>query len=150
MQSLKSMRALKLVVDGKQSGRVVQGCLSDDLQRLEGIWVDSGLGGLRFVDADHICVIGRRSVIADEGGIRLRIRPRSLFIRAVSTEGRRMGAIVDAHVDETSLAVTSLALSAGYLDSLLHGYRTITVFFHDRANGPVIIPQEQVDQEVFG
>ena len=129
MQSLKSMRALKLVVDGKQSGRVVQGCLSDDLQRLEGIWVDSGLGGLRFVDADHICVIGRRSVIADEGGIRLRIRPRSLFIRAVSTEGRRMGAIVD---------------------SLLHGYRTITVFFHDRANGQVIIPQEQVDQEVFG
>jgi uncharacterized protein YrrD len=150
MQSLKAMRTLKLVVDGKQAGRVVQGCLSDDLKRLEGIWMDSGLGGLRFIDADHISVIGRRSVIADESGIRLRIRPHSLFIRAVSSGGRRLGAIIDAQIDETSLTVASLTLSNGYIDSLLHGYSPITVFFHDRANCQVIIPGDEIDQEVFG
>ena len=88
MQSLRGLRALKLVVNGRAAGRVVQGYLSDDLRRVEGIWTDAGLGGLRFVDADHICVLGRRSVIADEIGVRLRIRPCGLFIRAISTDGQ--------------------------------------------------------------
>lgn len=149
MQSLKSMRALKLVVNGKTTGRVVQGQLSDDLRRLDGVWVDSGFKGVRFVDAEHICVIGSRSVVADEPGIRLRIRPQSLFIRAVSSDGALLGAIVDAWLDETTLAVVSLSLSTGYPDLLLRGLCTIADYRHDLKKGVVMIPYDQLNQEVF-
>lgn len=149
MQSLKSMRALKLVVNGKTTGRVVQGQLSDDLRRLDGVWVDAGFKGMRFIDAEHICVIGSRSVVADEPGIRLRIRPQSLFIRAVSSDGALLGAIVDAWLDETTLAVVSLSLSTGYPDLPLRGLRTIADYRHDLKKGVVMIPCDQINQEVF-
>ena len=82
MQSLRQLRTLALVTGGKNAGRVVQGVLSDDLKHLEGIWTDSGFGGLRFIEAEKICVIGKRAVIAEDRGERLRIKPRALFIRS--------------------------------------------------------------------
>ena len=148
MHSLKSLRALKLIVNAKPSGRVVQGCLSDDLKRLEGIWVDSGLNGLRFIDADHISVIGSHAIIADEQGIRLRIRPCELFIRAVSTQGTRLGAIVDAHINDTTLLVDSLVMTEGYWDALMHARRLVANFHYDRNQKMVIVPENQLNQEV--
>ena len=149
MQSLRQLRTLALVTGGKNAGRVVQGVLSDDLKHLEGIWTDSGFGGLRFIEAEKICVIGKRAVITEDRGERLRIKPRALFIRAVSASGKRLGAISDAMIDETSLMVKCLMLSRGYAEYLAEGYIPITAFHHDRAARRVVIPEEEIDQEVF-
>lgn len=149
MQSLRALGMLKLVVDGKDAGRVVQGVLSEDLMRLDGIWADAGLMGLRFIEAEMVCVIGERAVIAEYRGTRLRIRPKKLFIRAVSPEGRRLGAVTDAFIDRTTLMVKGLLLTKGYFEYLTEGCTAVFSFRNDAENRRVVISPDEKDQEVW-
>ena len=58
-KTLRALQGLPVVCAGKRVGRVAQAALSDDLRRMDGHWVDAGLGGARFVPAEEIEVLGK-------------------------------------------------------------------------------------------
>ena len=145
---MRTLRGMSVVMNGRSAGRVLQICLSDDLRRLDGIWVDAGLKGVRFVDAEHICVLGVRALIVDDPGERVRIKPCPLFLRAVSTAGVRLGAVKDAELDEVSLTVISLILSLGYFEDFTRGEVRVTDYVCDPDNHRVVIPDQHINSEV--
>ena len=120
-KTLQSLHGLPVVCAGKRVGRVAQAALSDDLRRMDGLWVDAGLGGARFVPAEEIEVLGDVSVTVDAPGKREALKKTPLFRRVVTTDGARLGAVVGAKVDCATFQVTSLTVSTGYWDDLLHG-----------------------------
>ena len=91
-KTLQSLSGLPVVCAGKRVGRVAQAALSDDLRRMDGLWVDAGLGGARFVPSEAIEVLGAVSVTVDAPGKREKLKKRPLFRRAVTTDGARLGA----------------------------------------------------------
>ena len=104
---------------------------------------------MRFVSAEHICVLGHHSIVVDYPGERLRMNPQPLMLRAVSTDGKRLGAIIDAGIDERTLAVEELALTPGWTEGLMHGLIRIREFKCDLANARVIVPRDEGETEVF-
>lgn len=120
-KTLQSLSGLPVVCAGKRVGRVAQAALSDDLRRMDGLWVDAGLGGARFVPSEAIEVLGAVSVTVDAPGKREKLKKRPLFRRAVTTDGARLGAVVGAKVDTATFLVTSLIVSTGYWDDLIRG-----------------------------
>ena len=120
-KTLRALQGLPVVCAGKRVGRVAQAALSDDLKRMDGLWVDAGLGGARFVPAEEIEVLGDVSVTVDAPGKREKLKKRPLFRRAVTTDGARLGAVVGAKVDTATFLVTSLIVSTGYWDDLIRG-----------------------------
>lgn len=145
MQTVGALRGVRLIVDGQLLGRIVDISLSDDLKRLDGVWTDSGFGRLRFIDASRICVLGRRSVIADSKGVHLRIKPKTLFIRAVTVSGKRLGAVIDAEIDPSSLNVDRLLISKGLWDSITSGLISTADFRYDRRAGQLVIPDDEIE-----
>lgn len=127
-KTLRSLSGLPVVCAGKRIGRVAQAALSDDLTRMDGLWVDAGLGGARFVPAEAIEVLGEVSVTVDMPGKRQKMQKTPLFRRAVGTDGTRLGAVVGANVDCVTFQVTSLTVSTGYWDDLLYGRLNIRRF----------------------
>ncbi len=145
---MRSLRGMSVVVDARSVGRVLQICLSSDLRRMDGIFIDAGLKGVRFIDAERVSVIGSRAIIADVLGEHVRLKPNPLFLRAVSTAGRRLGAIVGAEIDEVSLSVSNLILSLGYLEDLTRGETRVDEYTFDAENHRVVIPEALIDSEV--
>ena len=62
-KTLRALQGLPVVCAGKRVGRVAQAALSDDLRRMDGLWVDAGLGGARFVP---ICTPEYRQTLLSE------------------------------------------------------------------------------------
>ena len=125
MRKLRSLIGMPVICRQKKIGRLMQAELSDDLRRLEGVWVDAGLKGTRYIPAEHLCLIGEMAVLTDHRGLRRRCRARTVLARAIATDGNRIGAVIGAEVDEISFLVGSLELSLGVWDDLLHGRRNI-------------------------
>ena len=73
-KTLRSLYGLPDVCAGKRIGRVAQAALSDVLTRMDGLWVDAGLGGARFVPAEAIEVLGEVSVTVDMPGKRQKMK----------------------------------------------------------------------------
>ena len=73
-KTLRSLNGLPVVCAGKRVGRVAQAALSGDLRRMDGLWVDTGLGGARFVPAEAIEVLGDVSVTVDAPGKREKLK----------------------------------------------------------------------------
>jgi len=121
MCRIRSLTGMPVICRRQKIGHLVQADLSDDLKRMEGIWVDSGLKGTRYIPAEQLGMIGRMAVIADSRGLRRRCSPKPLLHRAISTDGSRIGAIVGAEVDELSFLVDFLELSRGIWDDLAFG-----------------------------
>lgn len=144
---LKKMRGMKVIKDGTCIGRVVQGCLCDSLRMLDGFWIDRAFSGIRFICADHICIIGSNSVIVDHPGEHLRMKPQTLLIRAVSTDGNRIGAAVDAIIDKNTLAVKKLIISPGWIDMLYKGCIYAENYNFDPSIARVIISQYETEVE---
>ena len=138
MTTLKGLRGLQVMVGEKCVGRVVQGALCDSLRALDGLWLDRGVRGMRFLCAEHIRVIGAHCVVADDAGQRLKMKPRSMLLRAISTDGARLGAITDALIDEDTLEIHMLELSRGLFDDFSSG-RVRIGRFSVRAGGEVVI-----------
>ena len=124
-KSLKSLRGLPVLCAGRRVGRVAQAALSKDLRRMEGLWVDAGLWGARFVPSESIQLLGEVSVTVDGPGSRRRMCEPPLFRRVVTTDGARLGAVVGATVDCVSFQVTSLRVCTGYWDDLVRGRLSI-------------------------
>ena len=148
MRKLRSLTGMAVVCGSRRIGRVLQAELTADLRQLAGIWVASGLLGTRFIPAERIELLGQVAVMADDRGKRRPMQVRSLFKRAVSTDGRRMGAITGAEIDELSFAVCALELSAGLWDDLAYRRRRVTRYTVNPDNGEIVIgPAEAMREE---
>lgn len=139
MLKIRNMVGLPVIVNNRRMGRVVRAELTDDLTQMRGLWVASGLLGMRFIESDSIGVLGTVAVTADDCGIRMRGPSPSLFRRAIGTDGSRLGAITGAEVDELSFRVDALELSCGLWDDLISGRRRTRTFAVNRENGYVIV-----------
>ena len=148
MRKIRSLIGMPVICRRQRIGRLVQADLSDDLKRLEGIWVDAGLKGTRYISSDRLSMIGERAVMADDRGIRRRCTAAPLLRRTVSTSGRRIGAIVGAEVDELSFLVCALELTHGVWDDLKTGRSRVLNFSVQKHE--IIIPdstQESAEEE---
>ena len=139
MKSIRALIDMPVICTGRKAGRVVQVRLSEDLRRMDGLWIDAGLSGTRFVPTEHICRLGDAAVLTDFPGRRLRCGLQPLFLRAVSSDGVRLGAISGAEIDEITFCVESLELSRGYLSDFLEGRVRVRSFTVSPQGDAVII-----------
>lgn len=121
MRKLQNLIGMPVICRGKRIGRLVQADLSDDLRRMEGVWVDSGLLGTRYIPAEQLNMIGEMAILADSRGFRRKCAARPLLRRAISTGGQRIGAVTGAHVDEISFLVLALEITHGLWEDLFTG-----------------------------
>ena len=99
MRKIRALIGMPVVVGNRRVGRVIQAELSEDLTRLDGLWMDAGLRGTRFIPSEQLEMLGRVAVMADDMGRRGRMRAEPLFRRAIGTDGRRLGAVTGAERD---------------------------------------------------
>ena len=125
MRKIRNLIGMPVILHRQKIGRLIQADLSDDLKRMEGIWVDGGLKGTRYIPAEQLSMIGERAIMADHRGKRVKCTPKPLLYRAISTDGNRLGAIVGAEVDELSFLVQALELTCGFWDDLVDGRRRV-------------------------
>ena len=139
MRKLQSFIGMPVVCQSRRIGRLLRSELSEDLTRLKGIWVGSGLRATRWIPAEDLQMLGQVAVFCDGCGKRGRVSSEPLFRRATATDGVRLGAITGAEIDEVSFAVTALELSQGFWDDLIYGRHAIRSFTVDRETGGVIV-----------
>ena len=139
MRKIRSLTGMPVLWKGKKLGRLVQAELSKDLGRMEGIWVDCGLMGTRYITADHLSMIGELAVHSDDKGLRRRCNAAPLLLRAISTDGARIGAAVGAEIDELSFIVTALEITHGIWDDLYHGRSRCEAFTPKSEKNEVIL-----------
>ena len=130
---------MPVLAGGRKLGRLLQADLSDDLKRLEGVWVAGGFKGTRYIPVESLSMIGEMAVFTDGIGTRRRISAPPILRRAVSTDGRRRGAIVGAEIDELSFLVTALELTNGFWDDLFSRRQRVEAFSADAATDEVIV-----------
>ena len=138
VRKLRNLIGMPVICHRRKIGRLVQAELSPDLKRMEGVWVDCGLRGTRYIPAEQLSMIGERAVLSDSRGRRRKCNVHSMLRRAVSTDGARLGAIVGAEVDELSFLVSSLELTRGFWDDL-RGGRSRVEHYNAQAGGAEII-----------
>ena len=148
MRKLRNLTGMPVICNRQKIGSVIHAQLSDDLRALEGIWVDCALRGTRYIAAEHIGTIGEAAVITDCRGSRQKMRAKSLVRRAVGTDGRRLGAIVGAEIDEVSMMVCALELCRGFWDDIYNG-RTIVSRFSAKGtlSDAVIVDLDEHEKE---
>ena len=147
MRKLRSLTGMSVVCGSHRIGRLLRAELTADLRQLSGIWVGAGLMGTRFIPAERLEMLGRVAVMADDRGRRGSMRSRPLLKRAVSTDGRRLGAITGAEIDERSFGVIALELSAGLWDDLARHRQRVTRYTVNPDNGEVIIDPVEATRE---
>lgn len=148
MRKIRNLIGTPVVVNGKRAGRVIQAELSEDLTCLKGIWFDAGLSGTRFIPSESLAMLGKVAIMADDMGKRMRMRTQPLFRRAIGTDGRRLGAVTGAEIDELSFRVEALELSRGLWDDLFYGRMRFERFTIDREEGCVLIDAAETEKEV--
>ena len=147
MRKLRTLTGMPVICGSRRIGRLLRAELTHDLRQLAGIWVGAGLLGTRFIPVESLEMLGQVAVMVEDGGKRMRMRTKPLLMRAVSTDGRRMGAITGAEIDELSFAVSALELSAGLWDDLAYHRRRVTRYSVNPANGEVIIEPVEATRE---
>ena len=149
MRKLRNLIGMPVLCQRQKLGRLVQVELSDDLARLEGVWVDGGLKGTRYIPSEQLEMIGEVAILADSRGARRRCTARPLLMRAVSTGGERVGAIVGAEVDELSFQVRALELTHGFWDDLNAG-RTRVERYTAQPEKSMVIVLESTEESQEG
>lgn len=147
MRKIRALIGMPVVVGNRRVGRVIQAELSEDLTRLDGLWMDAGLRGTRFIPSEQLEMLGRVAVMADDMGRRGRMRAEPLFRRAIGTDGRRLGAVTGAEVDELTFSVRALELSRGLWEDLARGRDRIRTFTLNRENGDVVVDVAESEKE---
>ena len=152
MRKLRNLSGMPVLCQRQKIGRLVQAELSEDLARLDGIWVDGGLRGTRYIPAEQLGMIGEVAVLSDGRGVRRRCDARPLFLRAVNAAGERMGAIVGAELDEMSFQVRALELTRGFWDDLSTGRARIERYSVQPEQSVVIVldAAQETDSEEEG
>lgn len=88
MRKIRALIGMPVVVNNRRAGRVVQVELSGDLRRMEGVWMDAGLRGTRFISADSIAMLGKVAVMADDPVSGSAAAARRIFRRRLARCGR--------------------------------------------------------------
>ena len=148
MRNLRSLTGMPVVCGNRRLGRALRGELTGDLRQLEGIWFGGGLRGTRYVPAEKVQLLGSVAIMVDDTGERRRMPAKPTLLRAVSTDGRLLGAITGAWIDEVSFTVSGVELSTGLWDDLLHGRRVVDRYTVRPESGEVIIDPNDASEEV--
>lgn len=122
------MIGLPVIVEGKATGRVMRGVLSEDGRSLRGLVMRGGLTGPRWLPREQIRLVGKVSVIAAGKPRRLPKDADYRLFRVTDPEGERLGVVTDALLHEETLRVAALEISAGPLDDLTDGRWFATAF----------------------
>lgn len=147
MRKIRNLIGMPVICHRQKIGRLVQAELSPDLRRMEGVWVDGGLKGTRYIPAEQLSMIGEKAVMADSRGKRRRCAGTPLLRRAVSTGGSRLGAIVGAEVDEISFLVRALELTHGFWEDLCDGRSRVENYSAEEGRAEVIVMDSTQDSE---
>ena len=139
MRTLRSLTGMPVVCRGRRVGRLLQAVLSEDLTRLQGVWVGAGLRGTRWIAAEELQLLGQVAVMSDSPGARRRMTFSPLLRRATATDGTRLGAVTGAEIDEVSLSVTALELSRGLWDDLFSHRLSVHSFTANRETGEIVV-----------
>ena len=139
MRKIRNLIGMPVLAGGRKLGRLLQADLSDDLKRLEGVWVDCGFKGTRYIPVESLSMIGEMAVFTDGIGKRRRISAPPILRRAVSTDGRRIGAIVGAEIDELTFLVGALELARGFWDDLFAPRGRVEAFAARTDSNEVIV-----------
>ena len=129
---------MPVVCSGETLGRVSYVLPDEQLRTVSGLYLYCGITGSRFIECAQLDMIGDVAVLAHGHGRRMQTSQRPLFRRAFSSDGRRIGAITDAVIDEKTLCIEALELSRGYLDDLTNGRTRIRQFIVQK-NGDVVV-----------
>lgn len=128
MTGMKRLIGLPVILHGRQVGTVVRGVLKKDGKELSGLLVREGLRTSRWIDAGSIALIGQLSVLCRNPPSRPPRDSAFRLFRVTDANGLRIGVVTDAMIDEESLRVTALEISAGPLDDLIDGRFFATSF----------------------
>lgn len=148
MKKVRSMIGMPVICRRDRIGRMIQADLTRDLKQMNGIWIDGGLRGTRYIPAESLEMLGEIAIMADSRGLREKFTPSPIFYRAISTDGRRLGAITGAEINELSFIVESLELSNGVWDDLFNRRFRVTHYTVNRKTGDVIIDDTENEKEV--
>lgn len=149
MRSVRGLIGMPVVCGGRRLGRVLRAELAQDLTRLEGIWVGAGLRGARFIPSEQLQLIGSVAILADGPGVRRRMGAAAGIRRAIASDGRRLGAVTGAEVDELSFRVAALEVSAGAWDDLFRRRRHVRRYTVNPQSGEVVIDPTDYEREAF-
>ena len=149
MRKARSLTGMPVVCEGRRIGRVLRADISPDLGRMDGIWVGAGVRGARYIPAERLELIGEVAVHADGGSVKRRMTGAPLPMRAVSTDGHRLGAVTDVEVDALSFQVAALELSRGVFDDLIIPRRRVTRYAVNGDKGEVVIDPASDDKEAI-
>lgn len=128
MTGLKRMIGLPVVVDGHNAGCVMRGVLTEDGRSLRGIVMRGGLRGARWLPREQISLVGKISVIASGKPKRIPKSADYRLFRVTDSNGERLGIVTDALLNEETLRVAALEISAGPVDDLTVGRWYATAF----------------------
>ena len=145
MRAMSEIVGLPVIVDGDCIGHVL--CAEPDelLRQINAVWMTSGRMGSRRIDRTQIRQIGDIAVHAHSKGEKGSPAASRIFHRAVSTDGSRIGAAVDADFDD-SMDICALWLTHGYPDDLLTGRRRITRYSVRPSDGCVLVPSGEEEE----
>lgn len=140
MTRMNRLIGLPVLFEGKRVGRVSAASLSPCGTRLEGLFVQSGLAGAKWVPGEQIRVLGEVSVVI--GSTPQKRSQGKLFIpgKVSDTSGMRLGSVTDARLDSRTLSVDALEITFGPIDDLLQGRRWVQSFTVQPGSGDVVIP----------
>ena len=145
MRAMQEIVGLPVIVGGACVGHVLCAEADEALTCIQAFWITTGRMGARRFDRRHIRQIGEVAIQADDRGERGEPACGRFFRRAISTEGERMGAIIDAEFDD-ALNICALWLTHGYPDDLLTGRRRITRYSVRASDGCVLIPSGEEEE----
>lgn len=147
MKKVRSMIGMPVICRREKVGRMIQAELAKDLKQMNGIWIDGGLRGTRYISAENLEMLGDVAIMADTQGSRGKLSPSPIFFRAISTDGRRLGAITGAEINELSFIVESLELSNGIWDDLFNQRMRVHHYTVNHETGDVIIDDTENEKE---
>lgn len=138
MKNTRSLLGMPVISEGRKLGRVSSVLTDDSLRTVSGLFLSCGVAGSRFIECKQLDLIGDIAVLAHGSGRRMQPTGTPLFRRALSPDGRHIGAITDALLSERTLRIEALELSYGYLDDLTGG-RTRVRQYTVQKNGDVVV-----------
>lgn len=145
------MIGMPVIMDGKAAGSVLRGVLTDDGRNLRGIVMRGGIRGARWLPREQISLIGELSVIASGKTGKVPKEAEYRLFRVSDAEGTRLGVVTDALLNEETMRVAALEISAGPLDDLMDGRWYATAFSvrpsGDMGHVTVPAPREEVKEE---
>lgn len=146
MRNAKSLLGMPVLRADQRLGQVSYVLPDDELRQILGLYMHCGLTGSRFIEGSQLDMIDDVAVQTRALGRRASFNQRPLLRRALASDGRRIGAITDALIDEDTLRIEALELSHGYLDDLTIG-RTRVKQFSTCKNGDVIVEKMEGGNE---